>query len=189
MTNNGTVLIARAADFAARRHADQKRKGVAKEPYINHLTEVAGLLAEATAGKDAELVAAGLLHDTLEDTQTEFEELSTLFGKDVAKLVSEVTDDKSLPKATRKRLQIAMVGKKSRRARLIKLADKTSNLRSLALSPPADWDSRRAQEYVSWSEKVIDGCRGLKQRLDRAFDVAAAVARAAIGQLPIRRKK
>jgi (p)ppGpp synthase/HD superfamily hydrolase len=189
MTEKGTILVARAADFAARRHVDQKRKGAAREPYINDLTEVAGLLAEATGGKDAQLIAAGLLHDTLEDTETEYEELSTLFGEDVAKLVSEVTDDKSLPKATRKRLQVEKVSKKSKRARLVKLADKTSNLRSLALSPPVDWNNKRADEYVSWSEKVVDGCRGLNKRLEQAFDIAAAEARAAIGQCPARRKK
>ena len=187
MIDKGAILVARAADFAARRHVDQKRKGAAREPYINHLTEVAGLLAEATGGKEAQLIAAGLLHDTLEDTETEYEELSTLFGKDVAKLVSEVTDDK--PKATRKRLQVEKVSKKSKRARLIKLADKTSNLRSLALSPPVDWDNKRADEYVSSSEKVVDGCRGLNKWLEQAFDVAAAEARAAIGQRPTGKKK
>jgi (p)ppGpp synthase/HD superfamily hydrolase len=188
MSDKGTILVARAADFAARRHVDQKRKGATREPYINHLTEVAGLLAEATDGRDPELIAAGLLHDTLEDTETEYDELSAVFGKDIAKLVSEVTDDKSLPKATRKRLQIETVEKKSKRARLIKLADKTSNLRSLALSPPVDWDSKRVIEYVDWSEKVIDGCRGLNKWLEEAFDVAAAEARAVIVQRKARSK-
>jgi (p)ppGpp synthase/HD superfamily hydrolase len=106
MTSANTVLVTRTADFAARRHVDQRRKGAAREPYINHLAEVAHLLSEATDGEDGALIAAGFLHDTLEDTETEYEELQAIFGQDVASLVAEVTDDKSLPKAERKRLQV-----------------------------------------------------------------------------------
>jgi len=189
MSDKGTLLIARAADFAARRHADQRRKGAAREPYINHLTEVAGLLAQATDGANPTVVAAGLLHDTLEDTETEFEELQKLFGRDVAKIVAEVTDDKSLPKAERKRLQVKNTPKKSREARLVKIADKTSNLRSLANSPPTDWNNRRTGEYIDWAEQVVDGCRGLNAKLEQIFDVAAAEARAAVGLRVARRKK
>ena len=180
MTNDGVVLVTRAADFAARRHVDQRRKGAAREPYINHLVEVAALLAEAMDGADAALVAAGFLHDTLEDTPTEYEELQALFGNDVASLVAEVTDDKSLPKAERKRLQIANAAKKSKRARLIKIADKTSNLRALAASPPADWDVRLVAEYIEWAEQVVARCRNLNAKLEHAFDTALAEARAAI---------
>ena len=180
MTNDGVVLVTRAADFAARRHVDQRRKGDAREPYINHLAEVAALLAEATDGADAVLVAAGFLHDTLEDTPTEYEELQALFGDDVASLVAEVTDDKSLLKAERKRLQVETAAKKSERARLIKIADKTSNLRALAASPPADWDVRRVAEYIGWAEQVVERCRGLNVKLEHAFDTAVAEARAAI---------
>ena len=189
MTANNLHLVSLAADFATRRHADQRRKGASREPYINHLTEVAGLLAEATEGRDPELVAAGFLHDTLEDTETEYEELQLRFGKRVAKLVSEVTDDKSLPKTVRKRLQIVHTPKKSRRARLVKLADKISNLRSLATSPPADWNAKRAAEYVDWSEAVVKGCRGLNRQLEEAFDVAVSEARAAIGARTTRRNR
>ncbi|HXW23337.1 MAG TPA: HD domain-containing protein, partial [Xanthobacteraceae bacterium] len=119
---NAVSLIVAAADFAARRHAGQRRKGVAGEPYVNHLLEVAALLAEATGGRDAELVAAALLHDTLEDTATEYEELAALFGRDIAALVAEVTDDKSLPKAERKRRQIESAPAASERAKLLKIA-------------------------------------------------------------------
>src|SRR5436190_12752844 len=177
---NGLQLVTQAADFAARRHVNQKRKGSAGEPYINHLAEVAMLLASATAGEDAELVAAGFLHDTLEDTPTEYEELVAHFGATVAQIVAEVTDDKSLPKAERKQLQVDKTPAKSVRARLLKMADKTSNLRSLATSPPADWDSTRALEYVEWAERVVAGCRGLNPSLEKLFDAAAADARAAI---------
>jgi len=180
MTGDDVVLITRACDFAARRHVLQRRKGVAGEPYINHLAEVAALLAEATGGNDAALVAAGFLHDTLEDTETTWEELEALFGPQIAALVGEVTDDKSLPKAERKRRQIAETPAKSVRARVLKIADKTSNLRALASSPPAGWDTARVADYVDWAEKVVAGCRGLNGALEQAFDVAAAQARAAI---------
>ncbi len=177
---NGLQLVMQAADFAARRHVNQKRKGSAGEPYVNHLAEVAMLLATATAGEDAELVAAGFLHDTLEDTPTEYEELVALFGTTVAKLVAEVTDDKSLPKAERKQSQVDKAPTKSARGRLLKIADKTSNLRSLVTSPPADWDSTRALDYIDWAERVVAGCRGLNSSLEKSFDAAAADARAAI---------
>ena len=180
MTNDGLTLVARAADFAARQHVDQRRKGAAREPYVNHLTEVAALLSEATDGADAIVVAAGFLHDTLEDTATQYQDLETLFGNEVAALVAEVTDDKSLPKAERKRLQIENAAKKSERAKLIKIADKTSNLRALAASPPAEWDVRRLTEYIEWAEQVVARCCGLNPKLDHAFDAAVAEARRAI---------
>jgi (p)ppGpp synthase/HD superfamily hydrolase len=175
------VLIARAADFAARAHVAQRRKGDAQEPYVNHLIEVALLLTEATGGEDPVLVAAGWLHDTLEDTATEREELEARFGPEVAAIVAEVTDDKSLKKAERKRLQIETTPNKSRQARLLKIADKTSNLRSMALSPPTGWDLDRRAEYVRWAEAVVAGCRGLNGELEQTFDDAVRQARAAIG--------
>jgi (p)ppGpp synthase/HD superfamily hydrolase len=174
-------LIMQAADFAARRHASQRRKGAAGEPYINHLVEVAALLAEATDG-DAALVAAGLLHDTLEDTATEYEELDARFGPDIATLVAAVTDDKSLPKAERKRRQVERAPAASARAKLLKIADKTSNLRTLVTSPPANWDVARVADYIDWAEKVVAGCRGANATLDRAFDAAVIDARAAIAR-------
>src|ERR1700756_1958929 len=161
MKLEGTLLVTRAANFAARRHVEQKRKGTAREPYINHLAEVAALLAEATGGADAALVAAGFLHDTLEDTDTEYEELQAIFGDDIAGLVAEVTDDKSLPKQERKRFQIVNAAHKSDRAKLLKIADKTSNLRALTFSPPSDWELGRVFEYVDWAEQVVSHCRGL----------------------------
>jgi (p)ppGpp synthase/HD superfamily hydrolase len=174
------LLIAIAADFAARAHVTQRRKGAAQEPYINHLAEVALLLTEATGGTDAELIAAAWLHDTLEDTETEREELEARFGRAVAAIVAEVTDDKSLPKAERKRLQIETTPHKSVKARLLKIADKTSNLRALAMSPPAGWDIERRDDYIRWAEAVVAGCRGLNERLEEGFDDAVRHAREAI---------
>jgi (p)ppGpp synthase/HD superfamily hydrolase len=179
-SDGGMVLVARAADFAARAHASQKRKGAAQEPYINHLAEVALLLTEATGGQDPALIAAAWLHDTLEDTITEREELESLFGKEVATVVAEVTDDKSLPKSERKRLQIETAASKSRSARMLKIADKTSNLRALAKSPPMGWDLKRREDYVAWAEAVVAGCRGLNAELEAVFAAAVAAARTAL---------
>lgn len=166
------VRITRALDFAARKHVDHRRKGLAAEPYINHLAEVALLLAEATGGKDTELVIAGLLHDCIEDQGVTFGELTELFGADVAGLVVEVTDDKTLEKAERKRLQVAHAPHQSQRAKLLKIADKTSNLRSMKTSPPKHWDEQRRRDYFEWAKAVIAGCRGVSASLEAKFDEA-----------------
>jgi len=170
--SEATLLFARALDFAARKHVHQRRKGAAAEPYINHLSEVTRLLAEATGGGDTVLVLCGLLHDAIEDTDTTIDELTAEFGRKVATVVAEVTDDKSLPKAVRKRLQIERAAAKSARAKMVKLADKTSNLRALVDSPPANWDLARKREYVAWARAVADGCRGVNSDLERWFDDA-----------------
>jgi GTP diphosphokinase / guanosine-3',5'-bis(diphosphate) 3'-diphosphatase len=173
---NDLVLVSRAADFAAERHRDQRRKGKGQVPYVNHLADVARLLAVATKGADAELVAAGWLHDTVEDTATSHNELVSAFGGDVASLVREVTDDKSLPKAERKRLQVVKTPAKTPRAKMIKLADLTSNLRQL----PDDWEAQRIHEYFEWADQVAAGCRGVNAELERTFDQTAASGKAAL---------
>lgn len=178
--DDGILLVLKAADFAARAHAGQRRKGAAQEPYVNHLAEVAQLLGEATQGKDPGLIAAGWLHDTLEDTEVDREQLEAEFGAAIAGIVAEVTDDKSLSKNERKRRQIDDTPGKSRAARLLKLADKTSNLRSLAASPPAGWETGRRQEYIEWAEAVVASCRGLNDFLELRFDEAAEAARKSI---------
>ena len=109
--------VLKAADTAARWHVHQRRKGAAKEPYINHLLEVATLVAEATEGKDPDLVIAALLHDAIEDCEVPHELIAEIFGSDVADLVAEVTDDKRLPREDRKRLQSETAHKKTFRAK------------------------------------------------------------------------
>jgi GTP diphosphokinase / guanosine-3',5'-bis(diphosphate) 3'-diphosphatase len=170
---NDILLIARALNFSANRHAKQKRKGDAQEPYVNHLAEVAELVATATDGGDANLVAAAVLHDTVEDTTTLPGELASIFNADVANLVSEVTDDKRLDKAERKRLQVERAAAITPRAKILKLADKTSNLRSLAKSPPSDWSLERKREYLAWAKEVVQGLRGTNTWLEARFDEAA----------------
>ncbi len=164
------LRFAHALDFAARKHAHQRRKSELEEPYINHLAEVTRLLADASHGADPTLVIAGLLHDTLEDTETTFDELLHEFGRDVAQLVTEVSDDKSLLKPERKRRQVIEAPNKSARARMIKLADKISNLRSIAGSPPKGWSLDRKLDYFEWAKQVADGCRGVSLQLEDEFD-------------------
>jgi GTP diphosphokinase / guanosine-3',5'-bis(diphosphate) 3'-diphosphatase len=174
-----TLRLARAYHFAAVRHVDQRRKGAAGEPYTNHLSEVAELVAQATKGSDPDLIIAAVLHDTVEDTATTLDELQHLFGARVAALVAEVTDDKSLPKDERKRLQIEHAAHASHGAQIIKLADKTSNVRALKASPPP-WDDARKLAYVEWAGKVVAGCRHASPWLAAEFDEAALALRVLI---------
>ena len=141
---------------------------------MNHLAEVAELATQATGGGDPEIIIAAVLHDCVEDAEVTIQELTDLFGERVAALVAEVTDDKSLPKDERKRLQIEHAAHATLGAQIIKLADKTSNLRSLAASPPQDWDDARKLEYVAWAAQVVEACRPASPWLAEQFDVAAA---------------
>jgi GTP diphosphokinase / guanosine-3',5'-bis(diphosphate) 3'-diphosphatase len=170
------IMVLKAADAAARWHVHQRRKGAAKEPYINHLLDVAALVAEATDGKDPNLVIAALLHDAIEDCEVPHKLISETFGADVANLVAEVTDDKTLEKAERKRRQVESAHKKSARAKVLKLADKTSNLRALVSSPAPEWSVRRRIEYIGWAREVVDRLRGTNILLEKQFDDAARAA-------------
>ncbi|MFN4140287.1 HD domain-containing protein [Aestuariivirga sp.] len=167
------VLVSQAYAFAAERHTSQRRKGVREEPYVNHLLEVAALVAAATDGSDLNLIAAAVLHDTIEDTDTTRTELEGTFNRDIAELVAEVTDDKSLPKQRRKDLQVLNTPKKSSRAKMIKIADKISNIRSLVNSPPGNWPPERKKDYLDWARRVVEGARGINAWLDDVFDEAA----------------
>lgn len=162
-------LLLQAAHFAALRHTQQRRKGENQEPYVNHLLEVAQLLTEC-GQEDIVLLQAALLHDSVEDVGVTVEELALAFGSEVAQLVLEVTDDKNLPKAQRKQLQVEKSGTKSPRARMLKIADKISNLRAIRNSPPPDWSQQRRLDYFDWARRVVEGCRGVCAPLDQLFD-------------------
>jgi guanosine-3',5'-bis(diphosphate) 3'-pyrophosphohydrolase len=166
------ALLFRALAFAAHKHRDQRRKDAEASPYINHPIALAEVLAREGGVTDAEVLAAALLHDTIEDTDTSFEELEGEFGGRIAGMVAEVTDDKNLEKSERKRLQIEHAAGISPGAKLVKLADKICNLRDVADRPPAQWDLRRRQEYFEWAKKVIDQLRGAHSELEAAFDAA-----------------
>ena len=170
--DKGLTLLLRALAFAAHKHRDQRRKDAEASPYINHPIALAELLAGDGGVTDIEVLAAALLHDTIEDTATTDEELRAQFGDRIADMVIEVTDDTKLPKADRKRLQIERAAGLTRGAKLVKLADKICNLRDVAERPPAKWDLERRQEYFEWAKRVIDGLRGVSPRLEAVFDAA-----------------
>lgn len=162
--------VIRTIAFAADRHRNQRRKDADASPYINHPIALANVLANEGEIEDEDVLVAAILHDTIEDTETTEYELVHLFGQRVANIVSEVTDDKSLPKAERKRLQVEHAAHISRRAKLVKLADKICNLRDVAQNPPADWPLERKQEYFDWAKAVVDELRGGHPGLEALFD-------------------
>lgn len=166
------IPLLKAISFAAEKHSTQRRKDSDASPYINHPIAVATVLASEGNVDDEALLIAAVLHDTVEDTETTFEKLEELFGIDVTNIVREVTDDKSLPKATRKELQIDHARHASPQAKQLKIADKICNIRDILNSPPADWSIERRREYLEWTQKVVTGCRGINPILDEAYDKA-----------------
>ena len=174
VNRTGTRLLVDALDFAAYKHRLQRRKDPEASPYINHPIALAHVLCDEAGIGNAKTLAAAVLHDTIEDTETTYEELRERFGRTVAGVVREVSDDKTLPKVERKRLQIEHAGELSRRARLVKLADKICNVRDVASNPPHDWPLARRREYFDWAKAVVDRIRGTNARLERAFDEAYA---------------
>lgn len=169
---NDLGLVLRAAAFAANKHRRQRRKDADASPYINHPLALADILVNEGGVTDPHVIAAALLHDTVEDTETTLDELQREFGAEIAAIVAEVTDDKSLPKEERKRLQVVKAGSKSDAAKLVKLADKISNLRDIANVPPADWSVERRQAYFDWAAEVVSCLRGTNIALEAAFDAA-----------------
>ena len=159
-----------ALEYAAEMHRDQRRKGAEASPYINHPIQVARVLADVGAVTDLPTLMAALLHDTIEDTKTEKKDLIERFGAEVAELVEEVTDDKSLDKDVRKQRQVEHAPHLSDRAKMIKIADKICNVTDIAEKPPADWDLARRRSYFSWATAVVDGCRGVNAELEDCFD-------------------
>jgi guanosine-3',5'-bis(diphosphate) 3'-pyrophosphohydrolase len=162
--------LLRALSFAADKHRAQRRKDREASPYINHPIGVASIIANIGGVDDLVTLVGAILHDTIEDTETTGDELEQEFGIDVRRLVEEVTDDKSLPKSERKRLQIEHAPTISTRAKLIKLGDKIWNIRDISQSPPADWSVTRRLEYLDWTEQVIAGCRGTNEKLEQFYD-------------------
>ena len=172
--NDISVLVAAAA-FAAQKHRNQRRKDADASPYINHPIALASVLAVEAGIVDVQTIVAALLHDTIEDTDTTAEELRGLFGDETTAIVLEVTDNKSLPKADRRRLQIAHAPHLGLQAKLVKLADKICNLRDLRLRPPTDWPLERRREYVDWAHQVVEGLRGTHGSLEALFDAEVAL--------------
>lgn len=162
--------------FAAYKHREQRRKGHGTVPYVNHVIEVAEILARVGSVADVGMLQAALLHDTVEDTETTFEEIEVKFGQDVRQLVEEMTDDKELPKQERKLRQVLHAPELSDRGKQIKIADKISNIRDIVHRPPPDWTLERRRAYVEWGQAVVAGCRGVNAGLEALFDEVVAEA-------------
>lgn len=169
--------LLRAAVFAAEKHTGQYRKDAQHSPYINHPLQVAAALAVEAGIEETPVLVAALLHDTVEDTDTTPAELDAVFGPEIASIVAEMTDDKSLSKEERKEQQVLHAPHISRYAKLIKIADKICNVRDIGDKPPADWPRARRVEYLDWTERVVAGCRGVDERLERLYDEALVSAR------------
>jgi guanosine-3',5'-bis(diphosphate) 3'-pyrophosphohydrolase len=176
-----TGQLLEAIRFSAEKHRNQRRKDSEQSPYINHPIEVTQLLWEVGGVRDIDVLLAAVLHDTVEDTDTRPEEIRERFGVQVLSFVMEVTDDKSLPKEKRKRLQIENAAHKSYGAKLIKLADKACNVRNLVTMPPKDWSLERRQEYLLWTEKVVAGLRGTNAALEEYYDHELASGKMLLG--------
>lgn len=159
-----------ALAFAAEKHRAQRRKDADASPYINHPIAVASVLAVEAQIEDEVILLAAILHDTVEDTETSVSELVCQFGDEVAQLVTEVTDDKSLPKQERKDLQILHAAAASSSAKRLKMADKICNVRDVTAHPPGGWSRERRCEYLRWAGRVVSGCRGVDARLEQIFD-------------------
>ena len=169
------ALLLKAIAFAAEKHRHQRRKDPEASPYINHPIALANVLVQEARVRDATVLIAAILHDTLEDTETTTDELAAVFGGEVRDIVMEVTDNKKLKKRKRKELQVKHGPHLTRKARLVKLADKICNLRDVAANPPARWPLRRQIEYFDWAKSVIDGMRGTHARLEALFDTVYAL--------------
>ena len=169
---NDLKLILKALEFSARKHKNQRRKDVEASPYINHPISLANILCNEAHVTDVNVICGALLHDTIEDTETEPEELESEFGTEIKDIVMDVTDDKSLLKHERKQAQIDHAAHISEQAKLVKLADKISNLRDVSVNPPPDWSLERRREYFDWAKKVIDQLRGAHPQLEDIFDDA-----------------
>lgn len=172
-----TGRLLAAIHFAAQKHRDQRRKGAEQAPYINHPIEVVELMWRVGAVREETPLLAAILHDTVEDTDTTPEEIEQHFGTQVRQVVMEVTDDKSLPKIRRKQLQVEHAPVISRYAKLVKLADKISNLRTMLESPPLGWNESRLAEYILWGEQVVAGLRGVNEGLEQEYDSLLARAK------------
>ena len=167
---NAFSMFVRALAFASRKHVNQRRKDANASPYINHPIALVSILVDEAGVHDMDVLCAALLHDILEDSETTAAELAETFGDTLAGIVIEVTDDKTLAKEERKRLQIEHAPRLTPAARLVKVADKIANLRDVADNPPANWPLARRHEYFDWAKQVVDAIPDVPQLLRKIFD-------------------
>ena len=170
LDNNSNIdKILNAVAFAAEKHKSQRRKGTVAAPYINHPIAVAKLVTGVGKEYDINVIQGAILHDTIEDTETTAEELLGLFGYEVTDYVVEMTDDKSLPKSERKRLQVVNAPHKSQGAKLIKICDKICNITDVTNDPPTHWNLQRRNEYLEWAKHVVDALGEVNKDLKSLF--------------------
>ncbi len=162
--------ICSGIDFASEKHRFQTRKNKEKTPYISHPIGVAYHLMNTGDVRDAGIIIGAILHDTVEDTQTTFEEIEKKFGVQIVGYVRELTDDKSLSQEARKRGQVINASHKSKGAAQIKLADKLFNLHDLFNNPPPDWSQTRIDRYYEWAQSVIDRLPSVNEKLQNAVE-------------------
>ncbi len=167
-------IIFKALSFAALKHRDHRRKDVVASPYINHPIDLINVLVNEGNVTDSDVIVAAILHDTVEDTDTSFEELEAAFSQPIADIVRELTDDKRLRKEKRKQQQIDKAAHASDQAKHVKLADKICNIRDMCAAPPAGWDLERRREYFDWSLAVVNQLRGTHEQLEKLFDEACS---------------
>jgi guanosine-3',5'-bis(diphosphate) 3'-pyrophosphohydrolase len=167
-------LIYDAIDFAAEKHRLQMRKNKEKTPYISHPLGVAQYVMHFGEIQDTAIIIGALLHDTVEDTQTTYEEIEQRFGKQVASYVHEVSDNKKLDFSERKRQQLIDAPKKTKGAAQIKLADKLYNLQDLLHNTPEGWSRIRVERYYQWAQSVVDrlppGNQALRSEIDSVIN-------------------
>lgn len=165
MSDLDVGLLLNSIHFACLKHRDQRRKNKFKAPFINHPVGVAHILWNEAGVRDINVLQAAILHDVVEDTEATHEELVSVFGRKVADIVKDVTDDKSMTKDERKRQQVIHAKGISKEAKLVKLADKLYNLRDLKDCPPSNWDVKRVQGYFVWSQAVVKSLSGTNARI------------------------
>ncbi len=181
LDDNNLYLLLKAIRFASLKHNNQRRKDANASPYINHPIAVAETLWKIGTVRDMVTIISGILHDTIEDTDTTPEELRKEFSSEICLVVEEVSDDKNLSKGDRKRLQVENAHHISLQAKHIKLADKICNIQDIATSPPSDWATNRKLEYIKWSKDVINEIRGTNAELERCFDKLCAKTELLLG--------
>ncbi|MCC9621199.1 HD domain-containing protein [Thalassospira sp. MA62] len=169
--------LLKSVDFAARAHRDQRRKGPADEPYINHPIEVSRLIVECEPDTPEDILCAAILHDVIEDCGATRDEIAACFNDVIADIVLEVSDDKGLPRDERKAKQIEHAPNLSDGAKLVRLADKVANVGAMLTDTPIGWDRDQILQYVTWAEAVIAPCRVVSTNLSDRFDAIASGVR------------
>ena len=171
-----------ALDFAAYRHRFDKTKN--EEPYINHVISVCKLIAVTGEVSDEDILIAAALHDTVEKTGTKANEINYHFGDKVFQLVMEVTDHSGGNDTEKFQQQLQRVESLSSSARVIKLADKIANVKSLLSFPPEGWDLQKRSLYINWADRIITALKGTNQKLESYYDELIAEGRKNNSYLP-----